>query len=473
MSVFAAHSFFIKPPAKLGAIFLILLMNLSLVGLSHGQAPTKAAAQPPEPPSSGARRVYEANKDKLMQIRVLVAGAQSQSSAGSGFFVTPEGLAITNYHVISQLIWEPERYRAEYVLTNQARGNVSVVAIDVQHDLAVVRLEGKPATGAWPVLSFAPDDSLQQGDRVFSLGNPLDLGFAIAEGTYNGLPERSLYPQLLFTGAMNPGVSGGPAIDEAGRVVGVNVAGYGRSAELTNFQVPVKFARELLARAQGRPSATLTQLRADLRGQLMIHQNVMMDAMHAGQWSTEPLGPYRIPVIPNTLARCWGEASDAAKKNYRFESSRCDLSSALYLQGNLRTGSVSLQHEVSSSSTLSALRFANMRSKSMSNESHLYSPHNRHRTAARCTEDFVTNGTMPFRAVVCIRGYRKLEGLFDISTMVVTMDAEREGLESVLTLSGVELRRGLRESKKFIEAITRPDNRPVPIFKRAVPGEKK
>jgi hypothetical protein len=344
------------------------------------------------------------------------------------------------------------------VRTNQERGDVELLAIDVQHDLAVVRLKGKAPAAGWPTLQFAVDDSLQQGDRVFSLGNPLDLGFAISEGTHNGRPERSLYPQLLFTGAMNPGVSGGPAIDEAGRVVGVNVAGYGRSAELTNFQVPVKFAKALLTKAQARPNATLAQLRADLHAQMMDHQNVMLDALHKGQWPTEPLGPYRIPVIPNTLARCWGDASDSSQKSFRYRSARCDLGSSVYLLDRLRAGSVSLQHQVSTSQTLSSLSFANVRSKSFSNERHLYASHNRHRTASRCTEDFVTTSHLPMRTVVCVRAYRKLEGLYDISTLAVTLDADREGLESQLTLNGVDFARGIAESRRFIETITRaPD----------------
>jgi hypothetical protein len=254
---------------------------------------------------------------------------------------------------------------------------------------------------------------------------------------------------------MNPGVSGGPAIDEAGQVVGVNVAGYGRSAELTNFQVPVKFAKALLSKALARPNVTLAQLRSDLRAQMLAHQNVMLDALHKGQWTTEPLGPYQIPVIPNTLARCWGDASDSSQKSFRYQSARCDLGSSVYLLDRMRAGTVSLQHQVSTAQTLSALRFANIRSKSFTNERHLYSSHNRYRTASRCTEDFVKTSHLPMRAVVCVRAYRKLEGLYDISTLAVSLDANREGLESQLTLNGVDFERGMAESRRFVEAISR------------------
>ena len=437
----------------LAALFFGMLAGSVYAQPTNGEQTKDAGREaPPPPPSSIARTLYEAQKDSLVQIRVLLSGAESQSSAGSGFFVTADGLIVTNYHVVSQLVWEPERFRAEFVRTDNVRGAVSVVAIDVQHDLAVVRVAS--AEKKWSVVTLAPDDSLTQGDRVFSMGNPLDLGFAISEGTYNGRPERSLYPNLLFTGAMNSGVSGGPAIDAQGRVVGVNVAGYGRSAELTNFQVPVKFVREILAKAQGRTNVTNAMLRADMRTQLVGHQNVMLDALHKGEWKTEPLGAYQIPVIPNTLARCWGETSEAEKKNYRFETARCSLNSALYLDRNMRMGTVNTTHEYSTT-PLGAMRFSSLRKKSMANERHIYASHGKDRTASRCSEDFVRSASHNSRVVVCTRAYRKFEGLYDIYTLVMSLDAGREGLESSLSLNGVDYERGLTESRRFIEKITR------------------
>jgi serine protease Do len=432
----------------IGALCLLLAPSL--------WAQSKEPASPPPPPSSQARKLYDAQKDKLVQIRVLVAGTESQASAGSGFLVASEGLIITNYHVISQLILEPERYRAELVRTDQAKAPVQIMAIDVVHDLALLRTGPKQANGdAWPVFTLAPDDTLKQGDKVFSLGNPLDLGFAISEGTFNGHPERALYPQLLFTGAMNPGVSGGPAIDAGGRVVGVNVAGYGRSAELTNFQVPVQFARALIERGSKINSAINAQLKTELRSQLVSHQRYLLGQLHTGQWRTQPLGGYQIPVMPERLARCWGRASEQDKKNYRFETAQCSVDSGLYVDHNLRLGGAHSQHEASGSNTLGALRFARLRSKSFHNESPMIRPQDKHRTASRCSEDFTEAKGMTLRTVVCVRAYKKFEGLYDLSLLTQSLDAQQEGLESKLNLSGVELEPGLAEIRRFMDAIVR------------------
>ena len=55
------------------------------------------------------------------------------------------------------------------------------------------------------------------------MGNPHDLGMTIIEGTYNGLIQTSRFQKILFSGSLNSGMSGGPAMDDKGRVIGVGV----------------------------------------------------------------------------------------------------------------------------------------------------------------------------------------------------------------------------------------------------------
>ena len=68
------------------------------------------------------------------------------------------------------------------------------------------------------------------------------------EGTYNGLVRRSFYPQIFFGGSLSAGVSGGPALDEQGRVIGINVARR-VDGEQVSFLVPASFAARCWPRA--------------------------------------------------------------------------------------------------------------------------------------------------------------------------------------------------------------------------------
>src|SRR5262249_59386101 len=87
-----------------------------------------------------------------------------------------------------------------------------------------------------------------KGERLYSMGNPLDLGFTIVEGTYNGLVDRSYNERIHFSGAINPGMSGGPTVTADGHAVGINVSKQ-LGGELVSFLVPARFAATLLASA--------------------------------------------------------------------------------------------------------------------------------------------------------------------------------------------------------------------------------
>src|ERR1700681_3811328 len=173
--------------------------------------------------SSAAQAIYAAAPPRLLQIRTLVADAGRQPWIGSGFLVSPDGLAITNYHVVSQVALEPKTYRLEYAAADGSHGDVSLLGVDLPNDLAIIRLDKHDA----PYFAFdeaAMAGGLPQGERLYSMGNPLDLGFTISEGTYNGLVGHSYNERIHFTGALNPGMSGGPTVTADGLIVGINWA---------------------------------------------------------------------------------------------------------------------------------------------------------------------------------------------------------------------------------------------------------
>ena len=193
---------------------------------------------------------------QLLQVRTLLKTQDSQSSVGSGFLVDEAGLLVTNYHVVSQYALQPGRHRLVYATVDGVQGALELLAFDVVHDLALLRAaDPAPLAGRGAVALRPADEPLPRGARIFSLGNPLDVGFAVAEGSYNGPVERSFLETLFFGGSLSAGMSGGPALDEQGRLIGVNVAAR-RDGEQVSFLVPAAPVRALLER--GRDAAPIT-----------------------------------------------------------------------------------------------------------------------------------------------------------------------------------------------------------------------
>ena len=117
---------------------------------------------------------------------------------------------MTNFHVVSQAALKPEQHDLVYVTADGREAPVTILQIDVLHDLALLKASDA-GSRSFDALTFRPaTQALAQGERIYSLGNPLDVGFAVMEGNYNGLVRRSFYPQIFFGGALSGGMSGGP-----------------------------------------------------------------------------------------------------------------------------------------------------------------------------------------------------------------------------------------------------------------------
>lgn len=431
---------------------LALSLTLAVVAWLHAgaNAALPAPDQAPLPaPSSTAQKLYSSVRSDLLQLRILIRNGRAQSSVGSGFLVGRSDLVITNYHVVSQLALEPETYAGEYVDTNGGRGAVSLLAVDVLHDLAVVRIARK-GSGSFTVPDRSP--VLRQGQYLYSLGNPLDLGFAISEGAYNGIIPCGPYEQLMFTGPINAGMSGGPCITADGLVAGVNVSRR-LDGELVSFLVPIGYARELLRKAasrQGQPK----EFSQTVGRQLLEYQTVMVDKLLPGLFTRKSLGRYRVPVLESDDMRCWGQSTQRPENPYSVEQISCSTESAVFVSNELQTGRMSIRHAVTRSTGLGALRFSSLAAESFKREG-FGSHRDRRLTGPVCTERFLAGDNLSMRAVLCVRAYRKFAELYDFSVLTATTDENLMNLQSRLDVNGVSYENGLRISRMFLESIGR------------------
>ena len=406
------------------------------------------ATEPPTAVSGTGQRIYERSRPLLLQVRTLLKTQDSQSSVGSGFLVTKEGHLVTNYHVVSQYALQPKRHRLVYATIDGKQGALQLLAFDVVHDLALLKAADPAPLAGRGTVNLAPEaDALGRGARIFSLGNPLDVGFAVAEGTYNGQVERSYLRTLFFGGSLSPGMSGGPAVDELGRLVGVNVAAR-RDGEQVSFLVPAAPVRALLAR--GREAKPITEpAYPEITRQLLEHEAGLVDSFVAQPWRSAGHTKYAIPVPQELWMRCWGQGSPQAVRGLQYERSDCEMDSRVFINGTLRTGYLTVRHESYDGSKLGALRFAERYSSSFQNE--FMGNDDKARTAPRCVERNVDRNGLPLRAVICVRAYKKLEGLHDLSVLVASLDGSQAGVQGRLDAFGVSFANTQRLAQYYLD----------------------
>jgi S1-C subfamily serine protease len=146
------------------------------------------------------------------------AGAVGQ---GSGFLITPDGYALTNDHVVAA---GPE---VEAVLSDGRALRARLVGRDPATDLALIHVAGS----ALPFARLEAGRAPRPGQLAIAIGNPLGFESTVTAGIVSatGRSLRGTHGRLIdnviqHTAALNPGNSGGPLVDSAGAVVGVNTA---------------------------------------------------------------------------------------------------------------------------------------------------------------------------------------------------------------------------------------------------------
>jgi len=159
---------------------------------------------------------------------------------GSGVIVRPNGIIVTNEHVIHGAT------RIKVSLSDGRHMTGTILGKDSRHDLAVIQVEG----GGLPHVEFGDSRALKVGQLVVALGNPLGLKLTATAGVVSALGRslqlgrlRVLDGLIQTDASINPGNSGGPLVDVRGRLVGLNTAIIA-GAQGLGFAVPSRAVEE-------------------------------------------------------------------------------------------------------------------------------------------------------------------------------------------------------------------------------------
>ena len=167
-----------------------------------------------------------------------------ENSLGSGVLASPNGVVVTNNHVI-QGSGEAE---ITVALSDGREFPAKVVLKDDQSDLAVLRLDAKGVQ--FPSIVFADSDSLEVGDLVLAIGDPFGVGQTVTSGIVSALARTQVgisdYQFFIQTdAAINPGNSGGALVNMDGKLIGINTAIFSRSggSHGIGFAIPSNMVR--------------------------------------------------------------------------------------------------------------------------------------------------------------------------------------------------------------------------------------
>lgn len=402
---------------------------------------TLAAAAPPQ-----AAEIFASHSPKVVQVRIVATATGSRTALGTGFYVSDDGLLVTNYHVVSALVWRPANYRIELARTEAEPVKAAqLVDVDPVHDLAILRVDG-PSPGTFELSTSDPE----HGARLFSLGNPHDVGLSIVEGTFNGVVESELSERYHFSGSLNHGVSGGPTVDEGGKVVGINVASYG---DQLSFLVPVKFARALLERVASRKGEAIPALIDRVRDAVLAEQDELSRALLAGPLPKTQLGGWELPGRWFPQLKAWGGPLNEDEPDDLFTCTGYGLRGnfVTYLKDQELTTAVRIQHRLYEPKGIGSLQLYDRASSALyKTTTSAAGDGEEFHTQWRCTTRVVSSGGSKLKANVCLRAYKKLEGVYDLAVRAMAFDTAAKTVVADLELYGFSMANAQALTGRFL-----------------------
>jgi S1-C subfamily serine protease len=173
-------------------------------------------------------------------------GPDRGGAAGTGFVISPDGVIVTNNHVVEGAS------KIQAVFSDGSTRDATLIGRNASSDLAVVKVDATSLA----TIGLGDSNDVQVGDDVVAIGNALALqgGLTVTRGIVSGLHREvgidgggALEDVIQTDAAINPGNSGGPLVDARGRVIGINTAiADPGSAQNVGFAIPISNAKAII-----------------------------------------------------------------------------------------------------------------------------------------------------------------------------------------------------------------------------------
>lgn len=386
--------------------------------------------------------LYAEVQQSIYQVRIINRKTGHKRTIGSGFVIERPHLLATNYHVVSAYTNDRDTYSIEYLATNGSVGTLKLLDVDVLHDLAVLAADkdlGKPLQTA---------ELPAKGATLYAFGNPLGLGFSVVTGTNNGLLTESEDKNILFSGNLNSGMSGGPALNEEGAVVGVNVATAGNAV---SFLVATKYLNMLLEKIKVHQFEPGKNLHESIVEQLKASSSEMLNRLQTNPWMLVSVGNFQVPSRIDKSINCWdGSDSDEERGLVTVISVNCSNEREIYLDEKLSVGNVQYQYTWYEGEKMISPRFYRMYEVQNSDEASNNAT-KENVTDFKCETNFVQIAKQSFKMSVCRRDYLRYSGLSDVLVTGAMVSQKQQGFLFELFVTGVDFKESMQLVKQVFE----------------------
>ena len=170
--------------------------------------------------------------------------AEPSSSLGSGVIVSPEGIILTNHHVIS------DADDIDVAFADGRKAKAKVIGSDPETDIAVLKIDAKQLPTP---ITLGKIESIHVGDVVLAIGNPFGVGQTVTSGIISAIGRDHVgintFENFIQTdAAINPGNSGGALVDTRGHLIGINTAIYSNNGGSMGigFAIPINLAKQVM-----------------------------------------------------------------------------------------------------------------------------------------------------------------------------------------------------------------------------------
>ena len=380
-----------------------------------------------------SQTLFERTRPSVVEVLTKNKGNQGIAAAASGFLAHRQNLIVTNYHAVTEAIYEPKENELSIVTQGKERLAAQVIAVDVQHDLALLQLE-RPLSA--PPLSLR-ETLPAKGESGFSMGKPGQYAHSIVGGTFNGVIDEDSTPQIIFSGAINPGMSGGPTMDAQGLVVGVNVA-TSTENQLLGLAVPAQALGKLIRSTDAQTPLDNAALRKAISAQFALFGAQQANRLNDPKQKTRSLGPFTVQGDLSEDKECNSISHDRPQKRLKMQEQRCRSAYGLYIMPKLYAGQIVTGSFWMQGKELSRLNLAHQIEMRIHELRKVYddeSPPGRW----SCAEQRLRgHGEVPVQLHACSRPIEKLPGLYDYRFRYTPLIQGNDALVVTVGLSGFD-----------------------------------